>query len=219
MTTVAKSSPSLEQRIRSAIRTFTNHQKPFTLLDISEKMKKDGNGWLAHAAIVAIARPIADELSYKKSRISVWSAKGLVWAFLYHPESYDSTQYIDRDETASPPPTAIAGHPVLTNRATKTSIPSAAKYVEVPREIWTKAGFKEANIYLIDVGKHSLTLYNVSHGKYVKKAETSTSDIGTVPAAGRFRISPKHLKQVRLTNKKLSFFTYTDKIVVTVNQG
>jgi hypothetical protein len=215
MTTVA--SPSLEQRVKSAIRTFTKHKKPFTLLDVSEKMKKDGYGWLSHTVITATARPIADQIPYNRSQITVWTSKGMTGAMLYHPPGYNPQNYDSRDKTASPPPTAIAGHPILTNRATKVGLPSAQKYVEVPREIWSKAGFVEGDDYLIDVHERSLTLYNITHGKYVDKS-VAGKDTQQVPWAGRVRISPKYLKQVRLTSKPLSFFTYTDKIVITVNQ-
>lgn len=99
-------------RVTKAISYFVKNSEPFTLLDLTEKIKLDGDGWISHSVVRDISKPLVDSMiengllgNYVVSEIYVNTLKGSAIANLYHPISFDSDDYTKRSQVATPPPT------------------------------------------------------------------------------------------------------------------
>lgn len=98
-------------RVSNVIADLVNDEAAFTILDISEAVKKDGDGFVRHREVQAVARPILDSLlglfdsqcSYTSTDIMVNTAKGVADARLYHPTWFDADDYTNRNQVASAP--------------------------------------------------------------------------------------------------------------------
>jgi len=221
-------SPTLAERTEKALKRMFSKKELFTLLDVSNAVKKDGNDFAKHREVVAEAATITAVMLLKNpnfmtSRIDVQTPKGPDLATLFHPINRNPTDYVSIAQTAIAPITKVpipAHHPVNTARSQKTVQARSDSYTEIPRTIWTAAKFKANNEYVADIHPSSITIYrNSLDSKYAKKiltlANKPNSIIGCVPPAGRFRLSPEMLKASRLEDCALEFCQYTDKIVVT----
>ena len=97
-------------RVTKAISYFVKNSEPFTLLDLTEKIKLDGDGWISHSVVRDISKPLVDSMiengllgNYVVSEIYVNTLKGSAIANLYHPISFDSDDYTKRSQVATPP--------------------------------------------------------------------------------------------------------------------
>jgi len=99
-------------RVSNVIADFVNDESAFTILDISEKVKVDGYGFVRHRDVQVIARPMLDSLiglfnsqcDYIFTDILVNTQKGVSDARLYHPSWFDPDDYTNRNQIASSPP-------------------------------------------------------------------------------------------------------------------
>lgn len=228
---------TIEDRIEKAIDNLISQDKMFTLLDISQAVKKDGGEWMSHTVMKPIIEHVLGSSfvtvgHYTESLIQVDTPVGYTQARLFHPYSSDPAQYSNRAQVASPPKqlkqtkvkTPPAGHPTVTGRKViKDRSAQAQGYAEVPKKVWQKAGFKPGDDVVITTHAESLTIYRYTpkakHYAKCKKYLAGTLKTKGLPAvmpmAGRFRVSPNHLNMANLSSVKLDFSAFTDKIVVS----
>ena len=224
----------LIDRIERVVDTLVANNEMFTLLDISQAVKQDGGAWASHSQMKpAIETVLSNRFStqmacayYTESVITVQTAIGPTTARLFHPVTDNPSQYAKRSQKASgpkvnppPAPTLSPGHPSVTGRAVKGSRTQQAQgYIEVPKAIWEKAGLRTLSDVVFDIHPNSITVYRLhENSKYVAKVKEMVKSgypQANVPSAGRFRITPQHLKLANLADKDLSFSAYTDKFVV-----
>lgn len=115
---------------------------------------------------------------------------------------------------------ASASHPVVTARDSASSTKRSDGYVEVPRKIWEKAGFKPGKQFIAVIHPNSIGLFHLSkRSKYNNQFDDlkakPNSVVSTVPAAGRFRIPGEILLAAGLSGVTVAFHHFTDKIVVS----
>lgn len=100
---------TLEDRIIAVLSDFIKAGTPFTILDISNAVKQDGNGFARHRDV----RPIVADMienetvfgveDYIVTQIQVSTPKGLDYANLYHLEDDDPDDYTNRQQKALSP--------------------------------------------------------------------------------------------------------------------
>lgn len=100
---------TLEDRITAVLSDFIKAGTPFTILDISNAVKQDGNGFARHRDV----RPIVADMienetvfgveDYIVTQIQVSTPKGLDYANLYHLEDDDPDDYTNRQQKALSP--------------------------------------------------------------------------------------------------------------------
>lgn len=231
-----KNKPLL-QRIERVVDELIDNEELFTLLDISEKVKADGGEWVSHSVMKPeiesmLAQKYATSVSaqnYTYDNIKVKTVVGgkrrTTDARLFYPATKDPSTYKGGNQTATAPGKrkVASHHPTNTARSKKTGRTKRKSdgYIEVPKTVWEAARFKPGETIIVDVGPNSMTIYrNSSKSKYSKstlqkKAQKPTSFVAAVPAAGRFRLSPKWLKASNMAKCDVDFSQYTDKIVVS----
>lgn len=236
---------TIEERIEKVVDDFVAGNKMFTLLDISQTVKRDGGPWVSHSSM----KPIIEDVLrnrfmivhayayYTESLITVDTPVGLASARLFHPVGEDPNSYTNRQQIAIAPKAQTkttvtvqanqvsAGHPTLTSPLVKKARRAQCQgYIEVPKSVWVGAGFLPGNTVVFQVHPESLTIYCFDKqfatvNKYYGKAEQLLKDGAPsvrIPPAGRFRLSPTILKEANLSDKELDFSKFTSKIVVSV---
>jgi hypothetical protein len=222
MATAIQTQPSLEARVEKVLNRFIKNNELFTTLDVSNAVKKDGGPFSKHEPIAAIARGwLANNMprNYIDTMISVQG--GNKTASLFMPRNKSASDYTTTDQQALAPRKGkvAVNHPVITARAAAPAAIRSDKYIEVPKEIWQKAGFVAGKQYIVAVYPNSLMMYPMnSSSKYQSKFKSILARPGSqlleVPKAGRFRVSPSLLADANLTNCAVDFCQYTDKLVV-----
>jgi len=129
----------LYNRIETAIKSFLKDGTPFTLLDISNSVKQDGEGFVRHRDCRDIAIQVlhdlkddVDLLDYTYSSILVTTPRGQEYANLYHPEDYDVDDYTNTNQKALKPSqitTQKVSAPVQSVNSSNTSSISAISQI------------------------------------------------------------------------------------------
>lgn len=100
---------SLKRRVEKALSDFVSGGEMFTLVDISNAIKADGEGFVRHRECRGIARDLmADEEivgseDYVITPITVSTSRGPQTANLYHPDDCDPDDYVERQTRALGP--------------------------------------------------------------------------------------------------------------------
>jgi hypothetical protein len=100
---------SLRDRVIAALCCFGDAGKPFTLLDVSNTVKEDGQGFVRHREVRPVAvdiivnQEVREIQDYTMTSIEVNTSKGPAWANLYHPDDFDPDDYQDRSQDALRP--------------------------------------------------------------------------------------------------------------------
>jgi acyl carrier protein len=102
----------LVTRVSTVIANLVKDEEAFTILDVSEAVKRDGGPFVRHREVQPVARPILDSLlgflsnvdtTYDFTDITVNTERGVADARLYHPSWYDPDDYTNRNQVASTP--------------------------------------------------------------------------------------------------------------------
>lgn len=236
---------TLEERIEKVVDDLVNSDEMFTLLDVSQNVKDDGGPWVSHTAMKPTIEDVlrnrfATAMTmayYTESLIQVHTPVGFANARLFHPIHEDPNNYMKRAQKAKGPQRkrakkpgntvktkpVLPGHPTITGRkVVKGRKQQRQGYVEVPKAIWMKAGFKPNDDVVITThGESATILRNVKGAKHYTKCQKflggklKTKGVASrVPPAGRFRLSPTNLQDSNLFDFPLDFSAFTDKIVV-----
>lgn len=98
---------NLVSRVTKVIESFLKNDDMFTLLDVSEAVKADGEGFVRHGEVREVARPILrafmDAFWYTSTEIEVQTSGGPAMADLFHPESLNPDDYVARTKVATAP--------------------------------------------------------------------------------------------------------------------
>lgn len=230
----AKTIVSLESRTEAIIDSFITQGKAFTILDVSNAVKLDGNGWVNHSVVKDVAIAYATIVlsspnhKYCASTIKVNTARGEAEAELYHRVNDDITKYLNRSQSVTPPPPKPVAkakalplnHPSLTARQLKDGNARKDGYIEIPKEIWTAAGFKPGKEFIMVIHPGSIGMYHMSQrskyaGRFEKWRAEAITEEGVVPPAGRFRISTRFLDKIGVKGDEVAFHQYTDKLMLS----
>jgi hypothetical protein len=214
----------LEDRIKTVISDFVDAGTPFTILDISNTVKQDGNGFIRHRDIrpIAVSMILNNEIpgieDYMSSQIQVDTPKGIAYATLYHLEDSDPIDYVNRQQIALKPsdvnapvqtPSPIfVQKPVVNNLQSNAHIYKAVPVrkhdgaVQIPHEIMIESGITPG--LRVDVITHP-------------------NSISIVPATGtstrfmhkNFRISHQMLNSSNIGNSDtVNIAVFSNKIVI-----
>jgi hypothetical protein len=200
-------------RVILVINELITKQEMFTILNISEKVKNDGEGFVNHADVRDSAKPVLDNLIVGRGYISttIPVAGGNTSAILYHPQGTDAKSYQSTNLRASAPNNA--GAPV------KTVAPVGAKAASQPSTSGNAVNVKARDDgsvqipakVIIDAGLDGKEVVIIKHPHSI------TIELGSgrlVNLANGFRVSKSVLNECKLGGLvKVSQFT--DKLVIS----
>jgi len=209
----ALATPSLVQRITDALNHFINQFGMFTMLDISNKVKSDGHGFVGHSEVRKDGRAIADGMivgrGYTSTEITVQTPTGPARALLYHPDNTDPAAYQNRAQVAlslgqqaapvgSP---SIAATPALAAPTTSAAAPKATKSTSSALDnesVISKRndGKLEIPIKIIDAAALRDELVMITYHPNSITIEESAA--GDRRAIGGFRLSAANLERAGL---------------------
>lgn len=207
--------------VTKTIQNFIFNEELFTILDISEEVKKKYA--VSHQDVRIIAKPIldniivkCDDLSYDSAQIDVDTPNGIAVAVLYLPNWEDATKYQKRSQKASTPNACCASpsscntpqQPVQAQQSTTTApacianadwskmvTPRSDGKVAIPAEALRVAGL----VNNVDVTLHPNSI-SIEAG-----SQRSTSEL---------RLSTKDLVSSNLLDKPVYICVFKGKIVV-----
>lgn len=207
--------------VTKTIQNFIFNEELFTILDISEEVKKKYA--VSHQDVRVIAKPIldnivvkCDDLCYDSAQIDVDTPNGRAVAVLYLPNWEDASSYTKRSQKASTPNGCCTSpgtcnkpqQPVQPQQTTTTApacianadwskvvTPRSDGKVAIPAEAFRQAGIQQRVSITVHPNSISLTDGN----------ELSSREL---------RISTQDLQRANLFNKPVYICVFKGKIVV-----
>lgn len=204
--------------VTKTIQNFIFNEELFTILDVSEEVKKKYA--VSHQDVRIIAKPIldniivkCDDLCYDSTQIDVDTPTGKAVAVLYMPNWEDATKYQKRSQKATVPnascaasqPITVAPQPVQTQTTAPACVANADWYkvvtprtdgkVAIPAEALRVAGI----VNNVDITTHPNSI-SIENGQ-----QRSTSEL---------RLSKQELIGSNLFNKPVYVCVFKGKIVV-----
>jgi len=222
---------NLTDRVEQAIVSFLEKGDAFTLLDISNSVKNDGNGFVRHRdcreeAISILHRLEDDEdeniADYMCTSIMVTTPRGQEYASLYHREDFDPDDYVNKCQVALKPSQ-------IQTQTIKPVTPVPSTNPTNPSPIFNTSTFKtNAHVYKllkpmrkdgsIEIPK-SLLVESGLLNKVIDIVNHPNS-ISLVPGQSRIAISGMRISKTSLAKSNLESddiieaASFTDKIVL-----
>ncbi len=218
----------VSSRAAQAVKTLLQNGTGFTILDVSNLVKKDGGVFVSHQEVRDVVKPFLDNVivgnGYVASLIEVVDTNGnKVQAVLYHPSSVDPQTYEDRQSSALSPsnccvgstcsksnPVAVAVAPKTSSCVTRARLAKKVVFrsdgsIEIPVAVLTEAGLVHGDCVKVVQHPNSLSIVLDNVGN-------SPRYIGT----NGFRISHSLLAKANLVSYcDVNVCAFSDKVVIS----
>jgi hypothetical protein len=207
----------LIERVMEAFVDSIQSDEPFTILDISEKVKNDGGPFVRHRDVHEVAKPIFNASvnnllgDWTHTDIEVVTNSGPAHARLYHPIGFNPDNYTQRNKVATKPQQAPQPHQQsnVDTQPYSTGIPGAQ--LDVPAKIRSDGAIEIPLAVLISSNLLDKTVFVKIHPNSI--TVSTQPDVIQMKASKGCRVRKMTLTQANLT-KNVRYAVFTDKIVI-----